>query len=138
MFRPRFVLRAVVRAPLLVVLAIAATGLPAAAQAYWAVEAGAALPVGIESTRTNTGVPTNCDQWLAENTLRDGTVVPLPAAGCQPRVLPAAPVAFDLGSGALLGVAAGMARGQLRLEAEYFYRGQGVDGDSHGSSPAKS
>ena len=125
MFRPRFVLSAVVRAPLLVVLAIAATGLPAAAQAYWAVEAGAALPVGIESTRTNTGVPTNCDQWLAENTLRDGTVVPLPAAGCQPRALPAAPVAFDLGSGALLGAAAGMARGPLRLEAEYFYRGQG-------------
>ena len=117
--------RLVAGAPLLGTIAVAAAGLPAAAQAYWGVEAGAALPIEIESTRTNTGVPTNCDQWLAENTLLDGTMVPLPAASCQPRALPAAPVAFDLGSGPLLGVTAGMTRGQLRLEAEYFYRGQG-------------
>ena len=102
-----------------------AASLPASAQLYWGAEVGAALPVGIDSTRTNVGVPTNCDQWLAENTLRDGTVVPLPADQCQPRVLPAAPVAFDLGTGGFLGAAVGMNRDRLRLEAEYFYRGQG-------------
>lgn len=102
-----------------------AVGLPAAAQAYWGVEAGLALPVALESTRTNTGVPTNCDQWLATNTLPDGTVVPLPAAECQPRALPGAPVAFDLASGGLVAVAAGLRRDRLRLEAEYFYRRQG-------------
>lgn len=50
-----------------------AASLPAAAQLYWGAEVGATLPVGIDSTRTNVGVPTNCDQWLAENTLTDGT-----------------------------------------------------------------
>lgn len=98
---------------------------PAAAQAYWGVEAGIALPVALESTRTNTGVPTNCDQWLATSTLPDGTVVPLPAAECEPRALPGAPVAFDLASGGFVGVAAGLRRDRLRLEAEYFYRSQG-------------
>lgn len=110
-----------------------ALGPPAAAQAYWGVEAGLALPLALESTRTNTGVPTNCDQWLATNTLPDGTVVPLPAAECEPRTLPGAPVAFDLASGGFVAAAAGLhlrvrnsARdGRLRLEAEYFYRSQG-------------
>lgn len=102
-----------------------AVGPPAAAQTYWSVEAGVALPAALESTRTNTGVPTNCDQWLAPNTLPDGTRVPLPAAECQPRALPGAPVAFDLASGGFVGVAAGLRRDRLRLEAEYFYRRQG-------------
>ena len=85
-------------------------------------DVGLALPGGIESTRTNIGVPTNCDQWLGAATLLDGTAVPLPAAQCQPRALPAAANGFDLDRGLAGGVNVGMVRGALRLEAEYFHQ----------------
>ena len=53
----------------------------------------------LESTRTNVGIPTNCDQWLRAALLSDGTTVPLPIDQCAPRALPASPNTFDLGAG---------------------------------------
>ena len=105
--------------------AVALAGAVCAAGAdgfYVGGDVGFALPGGVESTRTNIGVPTNCDQWLGAATLPDGTAVPLPAAQCQPRPLPAAGNGFDLGSGLAAGLNVGMVRGALRLEAEYFHQ----------------
>lgn len=111
-------------AALAVVVAAGAYPLLAAPGFYVGGDIGAALPGNLESTRTNIGIPTNCDQWLGSATLLDGTQVPLPAAECQPRTLPAAPNAFDLGGGFVVGANAGMRRGRLRLEAEYLHRRQ--------------
>ena len=104
--------------------------MPAAAEAaenglYWSVELGVALPGELASTRTNIGVPTNCDQWLGAAMLADGSTVPLPAAECQPRPLPASANEFDLSRGHLAGVAIGREFGGLRLEAEYFHQRRG-------------
>ena len=107
-----------------VVVVLGAHSLLAAPGFYVGGDVGAALPGDLESTRTNIGIPTNCDQWLGRATLPDGTQVPLPAAECQPRALPAAPNAFDLGSGFVVGANVGMRRGRLRLEAEYLHRRQ--------------
>ena len=85
---------------------------------------GVALPGSLESTRTNIGIPTNCDQWLGSATLLDGTRVPLPASECQPRTLPAAANEFDLESGFAAGLNAGFRHGRLRFEAEYLHRRQ--------------
>ena len=92
---------------------------------YFAMQAGVSLPGDYESTRTNNGIPTNCDQWLPGETLNDGTRVPLPLSECAPRVLPASPNTFDLGNGVVAGVQAGFALKALRIEVEYFRRGQG-------------
>lgn len=91
---------------------------------YFGMQAGVSLSGEYEATRTNTGIPTNCDQWLPGETLNDGTAVPLPLSQCAPRVLPASPNLFDLGNGTLAGVRAGYALKALRIEVEYFRRGQ--------------
>ena len=88
---------------------------------------GADLGVGgarpLESTRTNHGVSTNCDQWLPSATLPNGTTVPLPLDQCAPQALPASPSEFTLDrAGAIGGAHAGYAYGRIRFEAEYIRR----------------
>ena len=87
---------------------------------YVGVDIGMSVAQDLESTRTNVGIPTNCDQWLSGAVLRDGTAVPLPIDECTPRALPASASTFDLDAGWLAGVNAGYRMGRLRLEAEYF------------------
>ena len=91
---------------------------------YMGMDLGAAVPHELESQRTNTGIPTNCDQWLAAATLPDGVAVPLPLehSGCRPSALPRSPLRFDLDTGVLAGLSVGYALNGLRLEAEYVYR----------------
>lgn len=112
----------------LLVMTVALLGLPGAAHAqdglYLGLDAGGSLARSFASTRTNNGVPTNCDQWLEPATLNDGTMVPLPLAECAPRALPASPNEFDLGAGLFGGARVGYALGRLRLEAEFFQRRQ--------------
>ena len=92
---------------------------------YFGMQAGVSLPGEYESTRTNTSsVPTNCDQWLPGEILNDGTPVPLPLSDCSPRLFPGSPNGFDLGEGILAGVQAGYVWNVLRIEVEYFRRGQ--------------
>lgn len=88
-------------------------------------DVGVSVARDLESARTNVGVPTNCDQWLAAAVLNDGTRLPLPADQCRPRALPARASAFDLGAGWLAGAGAGYDFGPVRVEAEYFHRRQG-------------
>ena len=107
-----------------------AVALPAVGEQslYWGAELGVSMAGDLSSTRTNVGVPTNCDQWLTPPTrLPDGRTVPLPLSDpyCGgPRPLPARAVDFSLDRGLLLGVNVGYQRGSLRFEAEYFRRGQ--------------
>ena len=89
---------------------------------YVGVDVGLSLGHDLESTRTNVGIPTNCDQWLPSARLNDGTTVPLPLAQCSPRALPASPNNFDLALGWLGGVNTGYSVDRLRVEAEYFHR----------------
>ena len=91
---------------------------------YFGADVGVSVPNDLESTRTNTGIPTNCDQWLKGDTLPNGTTVPLPLAQCSPRTLPAKPNPFALGTGFLAGVNLGYALHNFRIEAEYFRREQ--------------
>lgn len=91
---------------------------------YFGVDLGGAMPGELSSTRVNVGVPTNCDQWLGAATLNDGTMVPLPAAQCQPRALPASPSDFDLDLGVFGAVQVGYAFDAVRVEAELFRRRQ--------------
>ena len=108
--------------------------LPAAGKAgedgfYWGADLGISMAGDMSSTRTNIGVPTNCDQWLTPSTtLPDGRTVPLPLSdpycGGGPRPLPAKAVDFSLDAGLFLGIHVGYQRGNLRFEAEYFRRGQ--------------
>ena len=91
---------------------------------YFGADVGLSLPNDLESTRTNNGISTNCDQWLEADTLNDGTTVPLPLAQCSPKDLPSSPNSFDLGTGFLAGVNLGYALHNFRLEAEYFRREQ--------------
>ncbi len=84
---------------------------------------GLVVPFILELTRTNVGIPTNCDQWLAPAVLHDGTSVPLPLDQCSPRALPASPNRFGLNTSLYTaGVIAGYSTDQLRLELEYFFR----------------
>ena len=92
---------------------------------YVGVDVGLSLPHDLESTRTNVGIPTNCDQWLPAAQLNDGTTVPLPIDQCAPRALQASPSIFDLDAGWLAGATAGYSMGRLRLEGEYFHRRHG-------------
>ena len=92
---------------------------------YIGVEGGLSFGRDLESTRTNIGVPTNCDQWLGSERLNDGTMVPLPLDQCAPRGLPASPNNFELSSGWLWSVNAGYSVGRWRVEAEYFQRRHG-------------
>ena len=91
---------------------------------YFGADIGVSIPNDLESTRTNNGVPTNCDQWLGEDTLNDGIRVPLPLEQCSPEALPGRPNRFDLGTGLLAGVNIGYALHNFRFEAEYFRREQ--------------
>lgn len=89
---------------------------------YAGIELGAAESRSIKSTRTNVGIPTNCDQWLPPVNL-GGLQLPLPADQCQPRVLPASTSKFDLDTGWLASVQVGYAGlGPFRIEAEYQHR----------------
>lgn len=90
---------------------------------YIGADIGAGGAGALSSTRTNHGVSTNCDQWLARATLPDGTTVPLPLDQCAASALPSSPSEFTLGRAGLLGGAhAGYAFGRLRFEGEYFRR----------------
>ena len=110
--------------------ALAAAGAGAAHAAdggfYMGAEAGLSLARTLEATRTNVGVQTNCDGWLAPYTFADGSAAPRPAGDCAPRALPARANAFALSAGPLAGLAVGYAwPGPLRVEAEYLHRRQG-------------
>ena len=91
---------------------------------YFGADIGISVPNDLDSTRTNNGIRTNCDQWLAGDTLNDGTTVPLPLEQCSPRALPKRATKFDLGTGLLAGVNLGYAWHDFRLEVEYFRRVQ--------------
>lgn len=91
---------------------------------YFALQAGVSVPGDFESTRTNNGIPTNCDQWLPGVILNDGTPVPLPLSQCAPRLLPASPNLVDLGNGVVAGIQAGYTLKAMRIEVEYFRREQ--------------
>ena len=108
------------------------TAMPAAGEdgLYWSVGLGASLASDLSSTRTNIGIPTNCDQWLTPSTtLPDGRTVPLPlsdpACGGGPRALPARALDFNLDAGLFVGLAIGYQRANMRFEMEYFRRSQG-------------
>ena len=122
---------AVIPAAFTLVLAAAASasGTPGGSPGgfYFGTDTGVALAGNLESTRTNTGIPTNCDQWLDEFTFDDGTSVPSPLEECNPRTLPGSPNSFDLGPGFMAGVHLGYGWRNLRIEAEYFHREQGGD-----------
>lgn len=76
---------------------------------------------------TNTGIPTNCDQWLNPVVI-EGLQLPLPANQCQPRDLPASANEFERGSGVLAGIAVGCVdRGPFRIAVEYFHYRHGGD-----------
>ena len=93
---------------------------------YIGAEIGMSVASDLESTRTNIGVSTNCDQWLAPYDVDgDGmSDLPLPASECAPRALPARPTGFDLDTGWLTGVHVGREFGSWRVEVEYFHRRQ--------------
>lgn len=120
--------RAAFAAPIAVSLLAA---FPAAGQNgagfYAGVEFGAALAQSLESTRTNVGVYTECDQHLERYTYPGGgKTVPLPRGECAPRALPGRANAFDIDTGMLAGVSAGYAGGgAFRVEAEYVFRNHG-------------
>ncbi len=89
---------------------------------YVGIELGAAEPRSIKSTRTNVGIPTNCDQWLPPVNI-GGLQLPLPADQCQPRTLPASTSTFDPDTGWLAAVQLGYdGLGPFRIEAEYQHR----------------
>ena len=91
---------------------------------YFGADIGISIPNDLESTRTNRGIGTNCDQFLDPATLNDGTRVPLPLEQCTPRDRPAKANFFDLGPNMLAGVNIGYALHNFRFEAEYFRRQQ--------------
>lgn len=91
---------------------------------YLGVDLGVSEARPFKSTRTNVGIPTNCDQWL-EPVVIDGEQLPLPVDQCQPRSLPSSASEFDLGAGLLVGFNVGYSGlGPFRIEAEYFHRRQ--------------
>ena len=98
---------------------------PARHGLYVGIELGASQSRSIRSTRTNVGIPTNCDQWLPPVDI-GGLRLPLPAQQCQPRSLPASTSEFDLDTGWLAGVQVGYdGHGPFRIEAEYQHRRHG-------------
>ncbi len=91
---------------------------------YFGTDVGVSLPGDLESTRTNFGIPTICDQWLEGFTFDDDTTVPYPLDQCNPTALPGSPNSFDLGTGFLAGAHLGYAFRNFRIETEYFLRAQ--------------
>lgn len=91
---------------------------------YLGVELGAGLPSDLSVTRTNRGVPTNCDQWLGGHDFDgDGADdVPLPIGQCTPRALPASANHIGAGAGLVAAANIGLSRGRWRAELEYFRR----------------
>ncbi len=55
---------------------------------YVGADIGVSVPDDLESTRTNNGIGTNCDQWLGADMLNDGRTVPFPPEQCSPSALP--------------------------------------------------
>ncbi len=107
------------------VVATAAAADEAGRGFYFGADLGVSVARSLESTRTNVGIPTNCDQWL-DPIVIGGEQLPLPAERCQPRNLPSSASEFDLGAGVLAGVHIGYTGlGPIRIEAEYFHRWQG-------------
>lgn len=94
---------------------------------YVGAEIGGLAPGDVSLTRTNHGVPTNCDQWLGGHDLDGDGVddVPLPPGQCAPRALPASANDVDLSTGLLAAASVGIARRRLRVELEYLHRRQG-------------
>ena len=114
-------------AALVLLLAAMATASEPRRGFYFGTDTGASMAPGIESTRSNVGIPTNCDQWLEEFTFDDGDTVPLPLEDCIPRALPGSPNPFDLGGGLLAGAKVGYAVHNFRVEAEFLHREQSGD-----------
>lgn len=92
---------------------------------YGGLEIGAAVPGAIGIRGHSDDVPTNCDGHFPDIVL-DGRTLPLPldhpdctgeAEGWMSR--------FDIGSGPLIGLHAGYARGLYRFEAEFSHRRHG-------------
>lgn len=80
MNRAIFDFAAAISAAFMLVLAVVptASGTPGGSPGgfYIGTETGVSLASNLESIRTNTGIPTNCDQWLDGFTFDDGTKVP--------------------------------------------------------------
>lgn len=91
---------------------------------YVGVELGAGLPSDLSLTRTNHGVPTNCDQWLGGYDFDgDGADdVPLPIGQCTPRALPASANHIGADTGLVAAASLGVARARWRTELEYSRR----------------
>ena len=92
---------------------------------YGGLEIGAAVPGAIGIRGRSDDVPTNCDGHFPDIVL-DGRTLPLPpdhpdcsapGDGWRSR--------FDIGSGPLIGLHAGYARGPYRFEAEFSHRRHG-------------
>ena len=93
---------------------------------YVGADIGVSVPDDLDSTRTNNGIKTNCDQWLGGRHARMMALHGATSTGaeCSPRALPGRPNSFDLGTGFLAGVNLGYAVHDFRFEAEYFRREQ--------------
>ena len=94
---------------------------------YLGADIGVSVPDDLESTRTNNGISTNCDQWLGGDTLGDGTTVPLPLAECSPRALPGRPNSFDLGTVFWPGSISAMPRTTFVLKPSTFGANKAVN-----------
>lgn len=94
---------------------------------YVRVELGAGLPSDLSLTRTNHGVPTNCDQWLRGYDFDGDGVddVPLPPGQCTPRALPANANRIGVDPGYMAGASIGVGRGRWRAELDYSRRRHG-------------
>lgn len=103
-------------AVLIVIGLLSATNAFAREGLYFGADIGAAIPQKLNSSHRDTDVPTNCDQlltsWLS---LKDDK--------CK-RGQDKWTNSFDLGTGILAGVNLGYSLRKLRVEAEYFHRGQ--------------
>ena len=80
MNRAIFDFAAAISAAFMLVLAVVPTalGIPGGSSGGFSIgtETGVTLASNLESTCTNTGIPTNCDQWLDGFTFDDGFKVP--------------------------------------------------------------
>lgn len=94
---------------------------------YGGLDLGIAFPEDIDTSTSDTDVPTNCDQHLGQSTV-GGSSVPLPLShpSCA-RGQDSWTGDFDMDDGVLLGLNIGYAWGHFRVEAEYFHRNHNGD-----------